>query len=202
MTKILALFLSVLLLNGCISLKNDTPHPTLFLINSQDSKQLEKGMLPYSIVVEKPKIKSGLNTDKIALIRDRGRILDYFAEARWNGRLENVFQDFAIETLENNFEDVSVSDTGVDQKADFKLIAHVHDFQAEYPDGNLNAAPNLRVSFSVSVLRTKDNKIVSDFKIQEESTSPSNTLTDITYGLEKLTQVGFTKVQNNLAKVK
>ena len=202
MTNILGLSLLILLLNGCISLKDDVPHPNLFLINPQDTENIEKIIFPYSFVVIKPKIKSGLNTDRIALIRERGRILDYFAEARWNGRLENVFQDFTIETLENNFVGASFLETGVDQKADFKLITRIHDFQAEYSDGNINSNPKLKVSFSLSVLRTKDNKMVFDFKIQEESFSHSNTLTDITCGLEKLTQVGFTKFKKSLVKLK
>ncbi len=202
MKYIILICASALFLNGCISLKDNTPPPTLFLLNAQNQTSQTKPSFPYAIIIDKPKIKSGLNTDRIALTRDYGRVLDYFAEARWNGRLENILQDYMIETLENSFKNISVSDTAIDQEADFKIISHIHDFQAEYADGNLHEVPVLSLSFSAIILRLKDNKIIADIKVRETMTAPSNTLTDITYGLEVLTQQGFEKLSGELNRVR
>lgn len=202
MKKSIPFLITLFFLTGCLSLKDTTPAPTLFLINAPHVIENEKQELPYSITVDKPKIVSGLNTDRIALVKDNGRVLDYFAEARWNGRLENIIQDFMIETLENQFRVVSISNSVIDQKADYKILSHVKDFQAEYGDGNLNASPTLRVSMVVSVLRLKDNKIIARLDLREEETAKSNTLTDITYGLEGLMQSGFVKIENELGKIR
>ena len=194
MKKIILSSLAVFLLSGCISLKDDTPPPTLFLINAQHLDQTQKTELPYSITVDKPKVVSGLNTDRIALVKENGRVLDYYAEARWNGRLENIVQDFIIETLENQFRVVSISDSVVDQKANYKVLTHIRDFHAEYEDGNLNQIPLLKVSMAVSLLRLKDNEVLARYNIHEEQRAQSNTLTDITYGLEELTQKAFSEI--------
>lgn len=200
MKKIILSSLAVLTLTGCISLKDDTPPPTLFLVNAQYNSQEQKTELPYAITVDKPKVVSGLNTDRIALVKDDGRVLDYFAEARWNGRLENIFQDFIIETLENQFRIVSISDSVVDQKADYKILTNIRDFQAEYEDGNLNKTPILKLSMAVSILRLRDNEILARYNIHEQQASKSNTLTDVTHGLEELAQKAFMDVNKNLSQ--
>ena len=202
MKQSISILMVLFLLTSCLSLKDTTPAPTLFLINAPYSKDNERKELPYSITIDKPKIVSGLNTDRIALVKDNGRVLDYFAEARWNGRLENIVQDFMIETLENQFRAVSVSDSVIDQKADYKILSHVRDFQAEYEDGNLKAIPNLHISMIISVLRLRDNKIITRFDVRETETARSNTLTDITDGLESLMQEGFIKIRAEIGRIK
>ena len=95
-----------LFLTGCLT--SNIPTPTYYLLNPAQSNHEVKPQLPLSLVIERPTIVSGLNTDRIALIKNNGRELDYFAQARWNGQLDKIVQDFIVESFENNYNIVEV----------------------------------------------------------------------------------------------
>jgi len=51
------------------------------------------------IVVPKPELPPGLDTERIALYLDQGHRLDYYADARWSARLDELLQNFLIEKV-------------------------------------------------------------------------------------------------------
>ena len=56
--------------------------------------------LAADLAVLKPRVRAGLDTDRIAVLYPDRR-LDYFADARWSGSLDDVVQDLAVQAFRN-----------------------------------------------------------------------------------------------------
>jgi hypothetical protein len=54
--------------------------------------------IPVDLAVLKPLVRTGLDSDVIAALYPDRR-LDYFAGARWSGRLDDVVRDLALQTF-------------------------------------------------------------------------------------------------------
>jgi len=54
----------------------------------------------------------------------------------------------------------------------------------------------------INLLTRHDPKIISRIDVREEKTANSNTLTDITSGLEDIMQAGFLTVKNELENIR
>ena len=50
------------------------------------------------IVVAKPDVPPGYDTDRIALMFEQGHRLDYYAGAAWSGRLSDLLQTFIAQS--------------------------------------------------------------------------------------------------------
>ena len=185
MIRFLSLAVVSLFLGGCFT--STEPPIQHYVLHPSGVDGDVRVRVPASIIVEKPSVVSGLNTDRIALLKNDRRKLDYFAAARWNGELDVILQDFIIETLENSYDIVEVDATGLRQDADYVVVTKVRDFQAEY-DESLGDAPNLRVSLVISVLKLPSLEPVERFIKTEEVKAEENSMQAVTQGLEMLLQ--------------
>ena len=177
------LFLIPFCLAGCLT--SNTPAPTYYVLNPEMINVEDKQNLPVSVIIERPAVVSGLNTDRIALVKSNGRELDYFAEARWNGQLDKIVQDFIIESFENSYDIVEVNTTSLHQKADYLVVTKIRDFQAEY-DGDTNSPPTIKVTLVSSILKLPEKKMMSRIIKTQEKTLQENSMAAIVGGFEEL----------------
>ena len=179
------LLCGVLFLTGCFA--SSAPTPTYYVLNPSHSNSVEQGETPLSIVIERPTIVSGLNTDRIALIKNDGRELDYFAQARWNGQLDKIVQDFMIESFENHYDIVEVGARSRHKKADYMVVTKIRDFQAEYA-GDTDVPPTIKVTLVCSILKLPHKESVGRIIKTGERTLEQNSMGDIVSGFESLLQ--------------
>lgn len=179
------LFLLPFLLSGCLT--SSIPAPTYYLLHPEAIQDADKNNQPISVIIERPSVVSGLNSDRIALLKNEGRELDYFAESRWNGQLDKIVQDFIIESFENSYDIVEVDTTNRHQKADYLIVTKIRDFQAEYNAG-MDAPPTIKVTLVCSILKLPEKKLVSRAIKTEEKTLEVNSMTEIVAGFETLLQ--------------
>jgi ABC-type uncharacterized transport system auxiliary subunit len=102
--------------------------------------------VPVDLAVRKPRVRTGLDTDLIAALYPDRR-LDYFAGARWSGRLDEVVQDLAVQAFRTRA-DLRAVRAGVSApEGGYWLELDVADFQAEYSasPGEGGAAPTIHV---------------------------------------------------------
>jgi len=87
--------------------------------------------------VIRPRVRAGLDTDRIAALYPDRR-LEYFADARWSGPLDEVIQQLVVQQFHAtaNLRNVSVEASVF--ASNYWLEIEVADFQAEYSAG---AAP-------------------------------------------------------------
>ncbi len=108
----------------------------------------------FQLAVALPTATPGLDTDRIAVLRD-GNHLDYYYGARWGGAAPQVTQAFVVSLLQSQqgFRNVVAEDTRID--ADYLLEISLQDFQAEYVG---NAAPTVRVTLIANLINIKERQ--------------------------------------------
>ena len=180
-------YLSLLLLPLCLSgcLTSNAPAPTHYVLHPETISVDIKKKRPVSLIVERPSVVSGLNTDRIALLKSRGRELDYFAKARWNGQLDKIVQDFLIESFENSFSIIDIETSSLHQKADYLVVTKIRDFQAEYDD-DTNTPPTIKVTLVSSLLKLPEKKLMHRMIKTQEKTLEANSMSEIASGFEDL----------------
>lgn len=185
-------------LSGCARFIDSAPPPSIYLIHAQKPEEASvQKTKPVSIIVDRPKLIEGLNTDRIALLKNNMRNLDYFAQARWNGPLDAILQDFIMQTLEQRYNISFITDSAIDNRAHYKIISQVRAFQAEYNGNDTQSPPLLRASISLSVVRLKNNTIIYHSLLEETRPAQSNSLSDITSGLEDLVNLMLIRFTND-----
>jgi cholesterol transport system auxiliary component len=128
------------------------------------------------LAILKPKMPTGLEMDRIAVLYPDRR-LDYFADARWSGPLNEVLQEFAVQEfhLRGNLRSVS-GDASVFASS-YWLEIEFTDFQAEYTPAA--AAPAVRVHLRARLGRSGDRHILGQFEADAFKPAAENRLSAI-----------------------
>lgn len=121
--------------------------------------------------VLKPRVRSGLNTDRIAALYP-DRHLDYYAGARWSGPVDEVVMDLALQSFRAGANLRSVGDAGAHMTGGYWLEIEVVDFQAEYAG---SAAPTVHVRF-LARIGAPDGHVLGHFEAATQRTAAENRL--------------------------
>src|SRR5271154_4079427 len=136
MRAVLTVFLSMALAACGGLFQNKIPPPTMYVLSAGPRAAAADtpaaAATPMDLAVLRPRVRAGLDTDRIAALYPDRR-MDYFANVRWSGPLDEVLQDLAVQEIHTNpaLRNVS-SDSSVFASA-YWLEIEVADFQAEYP---------------------------------------------------------------------
>ena len=133
-------------------------------------------MIPADLAVLKPKLRTGLETDRIAVLYP-DRHLDYFADARWSGPLGDVLQDFAVQEFHTHANLRTVSGDASVFPSAYWLEMEVTDFQAEYTSAA--AAPTVHVQILARVGNSGDRRVLGRFVADARQQAAENRLTAI-----------------------
>jgi cholesterol transport system auxiliary component len=131
--------------------------------------------VPVDLMVLKPKLRPGLESDRIAVLY-ADRRLDYFAGARWSGPLGEVLQDFVMQELRSHANLRTVSGDGSVFGSAYWLEIEVTDFQAEYTSA---AAPTVHVHVLARLGSSGDRRILGQFAANAQQQAAENRLTAI-----------------------
>jgi ABC-type uncharacterized transport system auxiliary subunit len=134
------------------------------------------------LAVLKPRVRAGLDTDRIAVLYPDRR-LDYFADARWSGSLDDVVQDLAVQAFRNNARLQNVSSDASAFASGYWLEIEVADFQAEY--ASAGAPPTINVRLLARVASAGDRNILGSFTAAARQTATDNRLTAIVDAYER-----------------
>jgi cholesterol transport system auxiliary component len=134
------------------------------------------------IAVLKPRVRAGLDTDRIAVLYPDRR-LDYFADARWSGPLDDVVQDLAVQAFRNGARLRNVGSDASALASGYWLEMEVTDFQAEY--ASAGAPPTINVRLLARLARADDRIILGSFAAGGRQTATDNRLTAIVEAYER-----------------
>jgi ABC-type uncharacterized transport system auxiliary subunit len=132
--------------------------------------------IPADLAVLKPKLITGLETDRIAVLYP-DRHLDYFADSRWSGPLGDVLQDLAVQEFRARARLRNVSGDVSAFASAYWLEIEVTDFQAEYSSSG--TAPLVHVHLQARLGNSSDRRILGQFAASSEQPAAANTLTSI-----------------------
>jgi cholesterol transport system auxiliary component len=116
---------------------------------------------PMELAVLRPRVRAGLDTDRIAALYP-DRSMDYFANVRWSGPLDEVLQDLAVQEIHSNSALRNVSaDASVFSSA-YWLEIEIADFQAEYPASG--GPPTVHVHLQARLGSSADRRVIARFE--------------------------------------
>ena len=177
----LALPLSTALLASCAGslFKNKTAPPTMYRLAALPKVSADPAnprAKPVDLAVLKPRVRAGLDTDRIAALYPDRR-MDYFADVRWTGPLDEVLQDLAVQQfhIDPGLRNVS-ADSSVFAST-YWLEIEVTDFQAEYTTAT--AAPTVHVRLQARVGSSGERRVLGRFEPDIHEAATDNRMSAI-----------------------
>lgn len=183
-------------LAGCGSLfQSKATVPAVYLLSVRPATRSDSGAnstsLPADLAVARPRVRAGLNTDRIAVLYPDRR-LDYFAAARWSGPLDQVVQDLAVQAFRCGARLRNVSaDTSAFSSTHW-LEIEASDFQAEYSAAG--GAPTIRVRLSARLGLAADRRVLGSFDAQAVEPASNNRLTAIVDAYERAADAALSQI--------
>lgn len=181
-----AVLLAAAVLAGCTgSLFQSKAVPSsVYLLSAHAGRSGDRSAplpIPADLAVLRPRIRKGLETDRIAVLY-ADRRLDYFADARWSGPLDEVFQDVAVQAFRD---DAGLRNVGADASvfaSGYWLEIEVVDFQAEY--AAVAAAPTVHVQLLARLGGAGDRRVLGSFVANALQPASDNRLAAIVDAFE------------------
>ena len=153
--------------------------PTLYLLSARavpPAAGADPAQIPVDLAVLKPRVRAGLDTDRIAALYPDRR-LEYFGGARWSGSLDEVIQQLAVQQFHATANLRNVSADGSVFASDYWLEIEVTNFQAEYSAAA--AAPVVHVHFLARVGSSADRHVLATLEANAEQAASDNRLSAI-----------------------
>jgi ABC-type uncharacterized transport system auxiliary subunit len=164
--------------------QSHSPPPAVYLLSADLGKGETRpaaGPVAHNLVVLRPRVRPGLDTDRIAALYPDKR-LDYFAGARWSGPLDQVLQDLAIQAFRTSGAPVDVSAESSVSAGGYWLDIEVTDFQAEYSAAD--AAPTINVHLQGRLGAAGDRRLLASFDVRSRQPAAENRLARIVAAYE------------------
>lgn len=162
---------------GSCSLLFPTPAPKLYRLAPQIDHPPYRKRASGQLVVSTPVALEGLDTERIALTRDR-TTLDYFAGASWTDRAPVLLQGLMINAFEDSGQVTAVGRESSDISADYRLMTVLRDFQARY-SGTGGSLPVVVVSMDAQLVRMTDRQVVGHLHAAREAPAVHNDVDSI-----------------------
>jgi ABC-type uncharacterized transport system auxiliary subunit len=153
--------------------------------------------LAVDLAVFKPRVRAGLDTDRIAVLYPDRR-LDYYADARWSGPLDDVVHDLAVQVFRNAGLLRNVSSDASAFMSGYWLEIEVADFQAEY--SSAGTPPTINVRLLARVARAGDRNVLASFTAAARQTAADNRLTAIVEAYERAVNSALADIAEGTAR--
>jgi ABC-type uncharacterized transport system auxiliary subunit len=159
--------------------KNKAAPPTMYMLRATRNMPAADPPgedHPANLAVLRPRVRAGLDTDRIAALYP-DRHMDYYADVRWSGPLDEVLQDLTVQQfhinpgLGNVSADVSVF------ASTFWLEIEVSDFQAEYSAAG--GPPTVHVHLRARVGNSGDRHVLAHFEPDVHEAAADNRMSAI-----------------------
>lgn len=177
----IALVVSVMV-SACAAIELATREPPrLFQLTPKSTFDPSLPETDTTLSVEVPSATAGLNTARIAL-RPTPTTLEYFAGASWIDVVPIMVQNLLIESLDNTGRVDVLGREVVGVRADYALLTHVREFQAEYEGGG---PPDVRVRLQVRLVRLPRRISLAATSEEAVVQAESNSLDDIVTAFDR-----------------
>ena len=179
---------SMLALAACTGqlFQSKTAAPSVYLLSVKSGTAGSEATaeLPVDLTVLRPRVRTGLDTDLIAVLYPDRR-LTYIADARWSGPLDEVVQDLALQAFRAHATLHNVHADASSFGGSYWLEIEVVDFQAEYParpaeaGGIDSGAPMVHVHLLGVLGESGDRSVLGHFEANERRPAAENRLSAI-----------------------
>lgn len=183
--------LSSLMLSACISLpfgkSEERPPPTMYTLDEPNAGVMDiatEAAGRVVVVVPTPELPPGFDTERIAIQFEDGRV-DYYADAQWSARLDELVQDVFIERAQRKFSGAIVGKPGVVPSANYRLVVKLTALGPLYKT-SADTPPRLNAGVSLTVIELPQEAIRAQFAVNKTAMASENRLGPITNDLRGL----------------
>jgi cholesterol transport system auxiliary component len=158
--------------------KNKAAPPTMYMLGATRSTPAvdPSNDLPIDLAVLRPRVRAGLDTDRIAALYP-DRHMDYFADVRWSGPLDEVLQDLAVQQFHANPGLRNASAEASVFASTYWLEIEVTDFQAEYSAAG--GPPTVHVHLQARIGNSADRHVLARFEPDVREAATDNRMSAI-----------------------
>jgi cholesterol transport system auxiliary component len=179
------------LLAGCGGLRSDARPDRIYVLQvAHPAAAAATTAVPGMLVVQRPTMQPGLETDRIALTR-AGNELDFYAASRWGGSLPAVLGAFAVQSLAGSFATVSGAERGAGA-GDFELLITARHFEAEYAAGGV---PVARVALECLLVAAAPRRVLGSCDTDVREPAADNRMGEIVLAFERAAQRALQEVR-------
>jgi cholesterol transport system auxiliary component len=173
----------MLVLAACTGLfKDKAIPPAVYLLSAAPAAATAGTQIPADLSILRPRVRTGLESDRVAALYPDRR-LDYFADARWSGPLDQVIHDLAVQTFSAQASLRNVSADSTAFASGYWLEIEVLDFQAEYAAGV--DAPTVNVHLLGRLGSAGERRVLARFEASSRQAAADNRLTAIIAAYEQ-----------------
>jgi cholesterol transport system auxiliary component len=177
--------------------QSKTPSSSVYLLSARldavtaAPSAATSAVLPADLAILRPRIRKGLESDRIAVLYPDRR-LDYFADARWSGPLDEVLQDLTAQAFHSGAHLRAVSADASAFASGYWLEIEVVDFQAEYTPAA--AAPTIHVHLLARIGGAEDRRLLGNFDAIARQPATDNRLTAIVAAYEQSVDTALAQI--------
>ena len=197
MKRFVGPMLCSVLLAGCVGdiLESKVEEPQVYVLRVGEPS-IAQVAYPAQISVALPTAAPGLDTSRIAVLRNHSE-LDYYYGARWGAAAPQVVQAFVIDTLQGQqgFKSITADAQPVD--ADYLLTLHLQDFQAVYVDGKSD--PIVEVTLNGALIDVKARKLYAQINAAARVPADDNRLGAVVAAFQTAMQQASATLSSQLA---
>lgn len=194
--RLTGVLLLALLASACGTadlLQSKVAEPQVYVLKPADAGVAQVAF-NYQLAVALPTALPGLDTDRIAVLRN-GNHLDYFFGARWGGTAPEVTQAFIVALLQSQqgFRNVVAENARID--ADYLLEVSIADFQTEYAGSD---APVVHVTLVANLISIKQRKSLPAIRATASVNAKDNRLGAVVDAFQSALQQTTTHIGEQL----
>jgi cholesterol transport system auxiliary component len=149
------------------------------------------------LAVLRPRVRAGLDTDRIAALYP-DRHMDYFADVRWSGPLDEVLQDLAVQQFHANTGLGNVSPEASVFGSPYWLEIEVTDFQAEYPAAG--GPPTVHVHLQARIGNSGDRHVLGRFEPDVHEAVADNRMSAIVDAYNRAADQALSEIAEGVAR--
>jgi cholesterol transport system auxiliary component len=180
-------------LAGCSGFKSNVAETQVYLLQPAIAAAEATGGASApsgTLSVQMPVAAPGLESDRIVLTREGGRI-DYYAAASWADRLPQVLQRVTIDALRARGAFVAVQPDATPFNTDFTMQIEVRRFAAEYTAAG---APTVHVVLDCTLGRRSDRGILATFTAEASVPAGDNRLGAVIEAFDRATGMALQQI--------
>jgi cholesterol transport system auxiliary component len=179
--------------------KNKAAPPTMYMLGATRSVPAADppgDNVQADLAVLRPRVRAGLDTDRIAALYPDRR-MDYFADVRWSGPLDEVLQDLAVQQFHANPAVRNVSADASVFASTYWLEIEVTDFQAEYSAAG--GPPSVHVRLRARVGNSVDRHVLARFEPEVREAAADNRMSAIVDAYNRAADKALAEIATGVA---
>lgn len=179
--------------------KNKAAPPTMYMLGATRSAPAAgppSNNVASDLAVLRPRVRAGLDTERIAALYPDRR-MDYFADVRWSGPLDEVLQDLAVQQLHASLGAGSVSPEASVFGSTYWLEIEVADFQAEYSAAG--GPPTVHVHLQARFGNSGDRHVLARFEPEVREAAADNRMSAIVAAYNRAADMALSEIADGVA---